>query len=188
MRATGDALPNTPTYCSEFLPVVPSANNPAVPPYSLSQVLSVDAHSATSTSPICLTGFSQVDPTLVAPPNYSSNRFTPIKVATLPARLPCPLLVHTWKSSSVRLPSPPATLQLYTRDMQQCPATIVAMFIPETILRVWERGPLLIVPLPPSSVSQLCIDDVSIELLPLPLCRSRPSTTYVSVLFHHPHT
>ena len=72
--------------------------------------------------------------------------------------------------------------------MRQRPATIVATFIPETILRVWERGPLPIVPLPPSSVSQLCIDDVSIEPLP-PSSMSQPSVDDIrlSVVPPPPH-
>jgi len=123
-------------------------------------MLSVDVHSAASTPPICLTGFSRVDPTLVAPPNYSSNGFPPIKVATLPARLPCPLLVHTRKSSSVRPPSPPAMLQLYTHDIRQRPATVAATFIPETLPHVRERGPI-----PLASVSQPRVDDVPIKPL-----------------------
>ena len=61
-------------------------------------------------------------------------------------------------------------------------------FTAGTLLRVWERGPLPIVPLPPSSVSQLCIDDVSIEPLP-PSSMSQPSVDDIrlSVVPPPPH-
>jgi len=65
--------------------------------------------------------------------------------------------------------------------MRQRPATIVATFIPETLLRVRERGPIPLAsvsqpriddvpiePLPPSSMSQPCIDDIRLSVVPPP--------------------